>query len=273
MRIWACIAVPFAVTSACASSTPVEAPAADPMVRVGRLFPKPDSLEASRIAVTLEVQNPRGAPIEVTGIDYAIDTQDVSGVLSGHVDGGATLEAEQMAEIEFTVGVPFPTEKARFLEILDRGTLPLVVRGTVTFADGSTVDFARNGAVATPTFPGFVVHDAQAARYGQEGVDVTLFLRLVNENPFAVTIGDVAYTVTIEGTKAKSEQGAIGVRLTQGAAQEFEVSVPLDASTFENLNEILKSGTVRYQVTGRVSIGEYERPFDHDGEIQLAGGS
>lgn len=264
------LAVPLALGIACASQPKPERSRIAPRVRVGRLFPQPESLKASRIAVTLEVQNPRPSSIVVSAIDYAIDTGDVSGVLTGRVEGGATLEEQQAAEIEFTVSIPFPEEPRRFLRVLAQGTLPLTVSGSVSFEDGSRIEFARNGAVTTPTFPRLVVHDAQAARYGQEGVDVTFYLRVVNDNPFAVTISDVAYTVAIEGTEAKSEQGAIGVRLAQGAAQEFEVGITLDEARFENMQAILRSGIVHYAVDGRVSVGAYEQPYTYEGQIRFA---
>lgn len=263
----------LSIVTACATSSPAEKPAPEPRVRVSRLFPKPDSLRASKIAVTLELQNPRATPLTVSGIDYEIDSGDVSGVLRGQVEGGAVLDGEQIAELEFTSVIPFPEEQERFMAVLERGTLPLLIKGVVTFDEGPSVSFERNGAVATPSFPTFVVHDAQAARYGEEGVDVTFFLRLVNENPFAVTIGDVQYAITIEGREAKSEQGAIGVRLTQGAAQEFEVGITIDEATFGDVKAVLRSGIVRYAVTGRVSVGPYEQPYVHEGQIVLAGGS
>lgn len=272
MRRWSLGTMTAALTVGCTSQPRVDAPPAAPDVRVGRLFPKPDSLKASQIAVTLEVRNPGRHPIVVHAIDYAVDTRDVSGVLTGTVESGATLEARQLAELEFTVQIPFPKEPLLFRAVLERGTLPLTVQGNVRFEDGAVVPFERNGAVATPTFPRLIVHEVQSARYGEEGVDVTFFLRLLNENPFAVTIGNVTYTIRIEGTEAKSAQGAIGVRLAQGAAQEFEVVVIIDETTFKNVKEILRSGRVRYGVRGHVSVGRYEQPYAHEGKIVLASG-
>ena len=270
MKNWLACATLVTSAAACASQPKIEPPA--PLrVRVSRLFPKPDSLRASRIAVTLEIENPRASTVRVKGIDYSIDTRNVSGVLTGRVEGGAVLEAKQVAELEFVVAVPFPEEATQFYAVLDQETFPVSVKGSILFDDGGApIAFERNGQVATPTFPRFIIHEAQAAQYGTDGLDVTLFLRLVNENPFGVTVGDVTYTVAIEGIETKSEQGALGVRLTQGAAQEFEVSTTLDESTFKNLQEILRSGLVHYAVTGRVSVGPYERPFNHEGQIVLA---
>ena len=68
----------------------------------------------------------------------------------------------------------------------------------------------------------------ELAHREQDGLDVTLFLRLINENVFPVTIEVVKYTVFVDDKKIKSEQAALGERLLQNGATEYEVSTVLD---------------------------------------------
>jgi LEA14-like dessication related protein len=261
------------ILSACAG-TPKAAPKAEIGIDVDRIMPLADSLDASAVEVTLLLTNPDKEPIKVTGVTYEIDTGDVAGVLKGEADADATIESQQEVEVKFKQSIPFPEEIEAYKEILDRRTVPVKLKGQVKLSDGRVVDFARLSEVATPTLPKFVVHDAQAARYGKEGIDVTLFLRLINENVFGVMIEGVDYTVSVNGKEIKSEQAAVGVRLIAAGAQEFEVGSVLDEETLgkERVKEILAARAVSYKVTGKVEIQRLTIPFDYDGEIKLATG-
>jgi LEA14-like dessication related protein len=120
--------------------------------------------------------------------------------------------------------------------------------------------------------PKFTVYDAQAARYGTEGLEVTFFLRLINENVFSVTIEQVDYTVAINGKELKSESGAIGTRLPSGAGQEFEVGVVLDPKSFGDVKTILSEGKLDYTVTAKVQVAGLELPFEFSKSIELGSG-
>lgn len=261
--------IALAASAACASAPKVEK-IEEVAVRVDRLFPQADGLDASKIGVKLQLANPRSSAITIAGIDYTIDTGDVSGTLSGAVEGGTVLEAQQISEVEFSHKVPFPTEKEAYKAVLDQGQILLTLKGTVRFEDGTSADFERKGAVATPSLPKFVVHDAQAARYGKDGLDVTLYLRLINENVFTVIVDSVSYTVSINGKATDPKEAAIGARLTQGAAQEFTESIVMTEKNFENLAAILAGGEVEYTVTGKLDVADLELPIDLSGEVEFA---
>src|SRR5688572_15655535 len=98
-----------ALLVSCAGSKQAAGPT-DIAVRVDQLLPQNKSLDASAIAVKLELFNPRGKGVAIDKIDYAIDTGDVSGVLKGSSAGGATLESQQTAEVEFEQSIPFPED-------------------------------------------------------------------------------------------------------------------------------------------------------------------
>lgn len=260
----------IAATFACAAPQKAAAPD-DVGVRVGRMLPQAAGLEASKIAVKLELANPRSGPVTISGIEYEVDSGEVAGVLKGTVEGGTVIEASQLTEVEFSQKIPFPKDdEAKYLSILEEGTIPLTVRGRVTFDDGTSANFEKKGAVATPSLPKLVLHDAQAARYGKDGLDVTMYIRLINENVFSITVDSVEYAIAINGKASKSEQGAIGARLVQGAAQEFTASVVMDEEAFPNIKEIMAAGKIEYVVTGKVTIQGIELPIEIPGEIEFA---
>ncbi len=255
---------------ACASQPKVTKAEHPPVVKVERLFPQPQSLEASLLLVKISIGNPQSKAVTLETITYEVDTGDVAGVIEGSIDINSEIDSEQLVEAEFEVEIPFSKEdQEAYKAILAQPTIPLTVRGHANFAELGALPFERAGAVATPSLPKFVIHEAQAARYGDAGLDVTYFLRLINENPFTVIVGDVTYAVEVYGKKLKEQQAGIGATLVAGAAQEFEVSVVLEEATFPGVTKLLKTGSVEYRVFGRLSIGDVEADFDHAGEINI----
>lgn len=264
-----------AFTTACASQQAAPArEAGEVVVEVERVLPKAESLDASAVEVTLKITNNTGSAVKVERVEYSIDTKEVSGVQKGQSASSSTLEASQAELVTFLQSIPFPTEKEAYEQVLEHGVIPANLEGVVVLSDGRKLPFSQMGQVATPTLPKFIVFDAQAARYEKEGLDVTLFLRLVNENVFPVTIEVVKYTVYVEDKKVKSEQASLGERLIQGGANEYEVSVVLDGKNFDKakVKTILAAGKLGYKVAGKVVLSRLEIPFEHTGEVTLGGG-
>lgn len=255
---------------ACASQ-PKQVKAEDPpVVKIERLFPQPESLDASKLLVKVSIGNPQSEAVMLDSITYSVDTGDIAGVIEGSVPIGSSIESQQLAEAEFEVEVPFPkADPEAYVAVLGAETVPLHVKGQANFSGLGSIPFERKGAVATPSLPKFIVHDAQAARYGKEGVDVTFFLRLINENAFTVTVGEVGYKVEVYDKVLKEQTAGIGSTLVAGAAQEFEVSVVLEEKTYEGITKKLKSGKLNYRVFGDVTVDEIEAPFEHLGEIEI----
>lgn len=243
-------------------------------VEVDRIVSVAESLDSAAAEVTLMVENPSAQPIVVSRIDYTVDSGEVAGVLEGSATSSGRIESEQRAEVTFSHSIPFPTDVDAYRALLDQKSFPISVRGTLATEDGGSFSFERRGEIAMPSLPTFVVNDAQAARYGKEGVDVTIFLRLLNENVFPVLVSGCVYTVYVNDKKIKTEQAALGVRLLPGGGEEFEASTVVDAKTFkkDELQQILSRGRVQYRVEGRIELKRLSIPFDHTGEIQLATG-
>lgn len=258
----------LAGVTACAGGGPA-APPTPIEVRVARVFPKTKAINASLLSVKLELYNPRSTPIKVGTVRYALDTKGVAGILEGEIDAGANLASEQQAELGFDVEVPLPSGNEALTALLEQDMVPADLTGQVVFGDGSISGFEKKTGLAVPTPPKFVVYDAQAAQYEKKGVDVTFFLRLVNENPFTLQVQGVSYTVTIAGKQMRSDEAGVGARLTAGAAEEYEVSTILDGKTFDDIDGLLRSGVVDYRVKGEITTRDMKIPFDHQAKIDL----
>ncbi|MCK6548835.1 LEA type 2 family protein [Myxococcota bacterium] len=272
LRFVASIPVAVLFAAACASTPPPPAkPQGEVLVEVERVMPKTESLDAAAVEVSLKLSNLTDTPLRIERVDFEVDTAEVSGVLKGSSPSAGDVGPSQSAVITFGQSIPFPTEKDAYEKVLEKGSIPADLKGAVVLADGRKITFEKKGEVAAPTLPKFIVHHAQAARYEKDAVDVTLLLRLVNENSFPVSIDVVKYTVYIEGKKVKSEQAALGERLIQGGASEYEVGVEMDPKTVDKvkLKKVLDSGRVGYKVSGKVVLPRLDIPFEHTGEIDI----
>ena len=262
-----------AVVMACGAPQKPAAPVAPPEARVATIFPQPDSLDAAKVVVTIEVNNPGDAPVELVGIDYTLDAGAFAGEIEGTSAPKGVLEPGQRAEVEFNEAVPFPSDPEAYKATLEKGTIPIDLSGKVRFADGRAAEFKRRGAIAAPTLPNLIVHDVQAARYdGGRGIDVTLFLRLLNENSFTVVVDELRYEVAVNGKALKSGKD-IGVRLVANAVSEYEESAAIDEKTFgrAGVRAVQAAGKVAYVVSGQIDIRGMELPFNLEGEVKLAG--
>lgn len=252
---------------ACAASQP-SAPPAPVQAKVARVFPKTKSLETSVVSVKLEVFNPRSTPVTVSEVRYRLDTMDVSGVIEGTVVAGGNLASEQVAKVDFDIDVPLPSADA-LAALLGQDSPPADLVGTVVFGDGTETAFERKTALAMPTLPQFSVHDAQAAQYEKKGIDVTFFLRLVNQNSFTQPVQGVMYTVFLGNEEVRSGEAGVGIRLTPGAAEEYEESIVLEAGKYENLARLIEAGVIDYKVRGEVRTKTVTVPFELEGTIDL----
>ncbi|MBI2374716.1 MAG: LEA type 2 family protein [Deltaproteobacteria bacterium] len=262
--------------AACASAPKVDqAPKGEVSVEVARIIPANESLYSAIVEVVLKVDNPTDDPIELDSIDYTVSTGDVAGDIEGSADVGASVDAAQTSEVKFSQSIELPEDEAKYKPLIEARSFPVEISGALSLANGTELSFARKGEVSTPSLPRFTVFDSQAARYGESGVDVTIFLRLVNENVFSVVVERLRYTVFIGDKKVKSEQAALGERIIAGAAEEYEVGIVLDGKKWshEEVQAILSSGRVSFRVEAKLELKKMSPiTFEETGEITLAGG-
>lgn len=270
------LACSFLFVVACAGPQKAAGPALAPTAEVDRLFPMAESLDASAVEVTILLENPTDEALTVKDIAYTLDSGDVGGIQEGTAESGATVGPKQKIELKFKHSIPFPGDAAAYSAVLDRQTIPINLDGTITLSNGEEVEFERVGEVATPTLPKLVVNDAQAARYGTEGVDVTIFLRLVNDNPFSVLVQSCEYTIYVEDIEARSDTAAVGTRLLPAAGEEYEFSRQITGKDpkFGDVlaKKVLASGKVNYRIEGKIDLARLSIPFKHEGTIELATG-
>ncbi|MBI4816572.1 MAG: LEA type 2 family protein [Deltaproteobacteria bacterium] len=244
-------------------------------VEVARIIPANENLFTSAVEVVLRVENPTDSALPLDRVEYEVVTGDeVAGTIEGVANIGAAVDIAQVSEVKFAQSIPLPEDEAKYKALIDARSFPVTIKGKLVLEGGRSLAFERASEVSVPSLPNFTVYDAQAARYGEGGVDVTVFLRLINENVFPVVVERLRYTLFIADKKVKSEQTALGERIIAGAAEEYEVSVVLEGKKWspEDLRQILSAGRVSYRVEAKLEMKRMATiPFEQTGEITLAG--
>jgi len=252
----------------CAASEPA-GPLEPVEVRVDRLYPTIESMEEVLVTAKIVLTNPRATAATLTAIDYTLTPESELEPVSGRIEVAQPLEAGQALSTEIEEAVSLPLGEEGYLELVRRNTLPIQLSGVARFGDGSTSEFSKNGAIAFPNVPELVVYESQAASYEEQGVDVTFYLRLTNENPFGTVVDRATYEVYLDGKKVSEGTAGIGIRLPQGSVQEYEVNTSIDESTFgDDYARYLDVESFPYEVKGQVVVSGMELPFSHRGTIE-----
>ncbi|MGF1509535.1 MAG: LEA type 2 family protein [Myxococcota bacterium] len=244
------------------------------MVTVKRMLPTNLDLQTTRIAVELAILNPRTVPVTVEDIDYAVLLS--AGPLQlrrgGHLNQVGPILAGETVNVEFDERLNYPirADVDSYLELLKADSIPAVLRGKIRLRDGTESSFERRSSLVPPNLPRFMVFDSQAATYESQGIDVTFYLRLVNENPFGVVVDAVEYAIELDGRGVS--EGTVGraVRLIPGAVQEFEVVTSVDEQSYgRGWKEKLTKGVLRFRMDGVVRVSDLSLPVQQNGQISL----
>lgn len=251
----------------CGGGKPAGPPAAVE-AKVSRVFPEAKSLSQSQLAVGIEIYNPRTSAVGVKEVRYALATGDLAGTVEGSVDVSADLASEQQAELGFDVEIPLPGDLSRLDGLREDGGFPVELTGEVRFEDGSTSGFQRKTDVVGPTLPRLLVQDAQAAQYERESVDIDFFLHLTNDNPFALPVESLRYTIKVGGKEMESAE-AVGQMVQPGTRQVFQAKVELTEDTYPELEQVFASGVIDFTVSGTIDLPGMSIPFEQEGRIDL----
>lgn len=255
----------------CAASTP-EGPAPAIEVEVDRLFPTIEGMDEVSVKAKIVLTNPRETAAVLTAIEYTVTPDPESNLApqSGRLDVEQPLPPQQALSTEVVQTIPLPLGEEGYLDLIELNTAPVTLTGVARFADGTTTEFEKNGSIAFPNIPEIIVYESQAAKYGEEGLDVTFYLRLTNENPFGTVVDTATYEVLLDGTKVREGTAGIGIRLPQGSVQEYEVNTSIDAASFgADYTRYLDMDSFPYVVRGQVVIAGMKVPYEHRGEIEL----
>ena len=215
----------------------------------------------------LEIENPSAVPVSIGKIHYRFHVPELDYVDEGVVEGGDVVAARQTVELEFAIFAPLPEAKLR--QIIGRGFLKGEVQGRISFAANQVVGFRKKVRAETPQLLTVILHDAELARVDDSRLYISLFLRVVNPNAFSVSLEGLQYKIFVGDEALRDQTAMIGTRVLQGAAQELELSLKLNAKKSRVARKVLEGGALKYRVAGELSVRGLSAPFDLAGELKL----
>lgn len=240
-------------------------------VSVERLIPSVDSMREVSVTTKMTVRNPRDEPVVVEGVRYSVrSVEGPEWTVENQLQAGQSLPAGQTVQVALSQPIELPSEDEAYLETLRMDTVPVVMQGVLRLADGTETQFEKKGSIAAPNLPRFIVHDAQAAVYEEEGIEVTFYLRLINENPFSVVVESAEYAISLEGKKVSEGTAGIGVRLAAAGVQQYEVNVNVDEETFgAGYKDKMSAESLSYQMEGSLLVQGMTVPVTTSGDLRL----
>ncbi|MEM1023245.1 MAG: LEA type 2 family protein [Myxococcota bacterium] len=263
-------ALPLLPLIACASGS--NEPLPPPEVKVERIIPSTQSLREANVRAKIRITNPRELPVTIAKVEYLVRTENLDTPIEGRstLTPNSELPGKSAAEVELSQDLAFPEAAEAFLAAAGKEEILVQMEGAISFGDGTSASFIRKGSIAPPNLPRFVVHEAQSSIYEGEGIDVTFYLRLINENPFSVVVENASYEIVMSGKKVAEGTAGIGIRLTQGAVQEYEVNVTVDETSFgKGWKSMLDQESLSYSMTGELVMENFNLPVEQNGSIDL----
>lgn len=258
------------LAGACAGGRP-SGPLPAPEVQVERLVPSVDSMEQVSVTTKMTVRNPRETPVTIRAVQYSVKAlEGPEWSVSNALQAGQELGSGQTVSVSLEQPIDLPAEREPYLAMLAMETIPVRMEGVLSLEDGTETPFEKRGSIAPPNMPRFVVYEAQAAVYAEEGVDVTFYLRLINENPFGVVVESAEYAIQIDGKEVAEGTAGIGVRLPAAGVQAYEVNVSIDESTWgDGWEQKMDASSLAYEMNGRLTMPNVQIPVEESGTIEL----
>lgn len=264
-----CVAA-WGAAAACAGGKPA-GPLPGVKAEVERLIPSVDSMKQISVTTKMSLMNPRETEVVVESISYEVKSIEGDVIsASGELQAGQALEAGKTVELTLERTIALPQDPQTYLGLLKTDTVPVMLSGVVRLADGTETSFSQRGSVAPPNLPRFIVQEAQAASYETEGIEVTFYLRLINENPFGVVVDSADYAISIDGKDVSEGTAGIGIRLAASGVQEYTVNVAIDESTYGAAYKAkMDQEKLDYVMKGQLVVSGMELPVETEGEIKL----
>jgi len=203
---------------------------------------------------------------------YKLQLQDMQPV-EGSINPGGDVAGENSVELETTVAIPWPEEKAKVKEFLERKRIPyeFFLDCKLQTPDGATtVSASDSGSVPLPKLPQLTVTGANAEKFSGTDIRLNFEVSILNENPFNIKIRKIVYKITAEG-KPMSEGELTVVEVVPSSNEaSYDISTgTLSGSDSSEIREMIKKPSINYHLEGKVILGDFEIPVDDKGQVSF----
>lgn len=103
-----------------------------------------------------------------------------------------------------------------------------------------------------------------------DGATAVIILNVENPNGVSLTVDRLRYTLEMGGRQIASTESKDVATIAAHATTKVEIPVPFRYDqVFASVLDLISKGSASYKVTGNASIGIFNLPFDHSGDLKL----
>lgn len=169
---------------------------------------------------------------------------------------------------DFQTMTAFMPRRKFLLRYLAPTLVPIIaIAGLVAAGIGPGCAGLIQSVVKAPkvSFYGVTVRDA-----GAEGATAVIALNVENPNGVSLTVDRLKYKLEMAGRNVAEAEIQKVATLAAHSTSKVEIPVPFRYDqVFASVLDLLSKGSAAYKVTGTASIGLFNLPFDHSGDMKL----
>lgn len=262
----------LALTVGCSGGTNVRDGAPPPVFADERLDIPTQGLVDFELAYSAQASSTVPSTIETAHYELVVDGKVVK---AGDEKLGVTLAPGKPVAVRLSETSRYVAD-ANSLKALDNraGSLLVAMRGhfEVKSEGGgvSKVEFARSRNLRLPRLPKVVLKDADAGRYSPTEVNGTVYVGVMNPNPFPIKLSELSFEMRVAGTKITDGIRGQGDGVSAGATGVFEVPFSVSETTYgASAGKLIAGRNLPYEVKGELKGDLFATPYALDGELRL----
>lgn len=229
-----------------------------------------------------EVENPNSFGVSASGYNYEFFINE-SSFISGTEDEELNVNRESIQTIQVPVTLNFNEVYDSFRSLVQQDSLSYALSTEVEFdipmLGSRKVPVRTSGELPIPKVPKISMGDFDVNDISLSGADIEVSFEVENPNPFAITIANTAYELSVNGREWLDTTLPEDIRLNESGNQTISIPIRLNSSQMGSaLMDIINgNSSFEYDLKGSAEISaELEGfrdgqtfPFDLSGTYRL----
>lgn len=228
-------------------------------------------LEGATLAFQYRLENPNRVGLNLAKLGYALDVEGTR-VVDGQLNQGLRIPAAGTVPVTLPVHVKFKDVPGFVRLVTQRDAVKYTLSGNAGVSTPiGVVDLplSHTATLALPRLPGFSLETVAIRSASLTDLALDVRLAVQNPNPFPVPAGQLAYGLSVGGTRIASADGAaLGAVPAGGRAV---VSLPVKLSLLGAGRAVYQlvqgNGPVPVALSGKATIAGIQIPLDLAGRV------
>ena len=244
-----------------------------PTVHFQGMDVKDPSLFEGTILFHFEIDNPNpiGLPIDAVAYDLKLNGKDF---FAGKTNKSISVPSKGSTTIDLPFKVKYLNLVESALEFAKKDDIAYKLNGHITVGPFQ-IPYAKEGTFSIPHLPKVSLGKAHVEKISILGASMMLSIELENDNPFAIRVAGIEYSVKLGGTPFASGS-ARGKAVSESGTATINLPIDIDfIQVGRAAVQLLKGASAEYELSGEIKLsvpklGFKKFPFLKKGTIPLS---